>query len=182
MHAAQGRIDVDFEDFGNLLEGISAVMPHDHDFPLFRGNAVQQLAHPLMPLFAHHGLVRIGGRMGQGVEHAVFLRIPPHGHVLFSPEMIDHEVVRDTERPRQKFSLLIVPTFPDARDDFQEGILEDVFAELLVTYKEKDGRENFLLVAPDQFGHGRLAAALVMMDEFLVTQEVMLLHRDICLK
>src|SRR5689334_10215435 len=70
-----------------------------------------------------------------------------HGVDVFSPEIIDGDVVGDLEQPTRKFEL--GPVTIDVVEDLDEGLLRQVFGGLAIAHHPVDKREHRALVPFD---------------------------------
>lgn len=124
---------------GDLLETQSSEMPQQNHFTLIVGQFIDQSPQVLSDLAAHQQLLNIVIGKFFTVEKIHFRIVIGYGvHLFLFPEMIDNQVMRDTDHPRQKSAIVTVPSISQGLDHFYKSLLEQILRKGLIF----DSQEN----------------------------------------
>ena len=146
-HAAKSGVDAHSGFVGDFLETHVPLDAHFNHQPLFFGQGFKEVAHVLVDLLLDHAVfhVRLVGM--HGVEHIKLVSSAQHAHFLSAAEMVNAQVVRDAQYPRQELSFLVILSTLQCVHHLDERVLEQVVCQVAVTDDEEDFGIHLLLMA-----------------------------------
>ena len=74
-------------------------MPHDNDFSLFEWQVLNKLSYLAYFFLVNDFFYSVPAAMRHKIKHTVLFVITLHWHVPILAEVINHQVMRDTDRP-----------------------------------------------------------------------------------
>jgi hypothetical protein len=140
----------------------------DDDFPLFFGELVQHLTHPVVALTLHHlSVCALLGEVEDFENVPVIAGLDRRGP-FYLPEMIDAEIVGDAHGPGKEFAFLGVTAATDGVDNLDQNVLENVLGKVFVLNQEENGSVQLILVPDDQRFQRIKIAIPELVDKFVV--------------
>lgn len=169
-HSAECCIDAYSGLVCNLLETHFAVVTQQDYFFLVVRKFVDELPNLKLYTILYKTILDVDIRKLLAVEEVCLCAVGRrHLQVLLPAVMIDNQVMRDADHPREEYALLHIPALAKRLDHFDEGLLEYILRQFAILNVEHYVSENFALMTLEE-GLYTIAVAVLneCIDELLV--------------